>query len=84
MFNIDNWEQTGELIIESASRGDETAKNIMSTWRLVLDTLKMKKAERDAAMEAPHLPNARKGIDGETWHQARIKERGAKRRTWNC
>lgn len=61
VFNVKIWERAGELIFESASRGDETAKNIMTTWRLVLDTLKLLKLEQNAktAAEAPQAPPAK-------------------------
>ncbi|XP_041260018.1 uncharacterized protein LOC121335705 [Onychostruthus taczanowskii] len=64
-FSVKHWEQAGELIFESASRGDETAKNIMTTWRLVLDTLKLLKAEQHAktAAEAPRAPPAKTPSD---------------------
>ncbi|XP_039562500.1 uncharacterized protein LOC120500974 [Passer montanus] len=64
-FIVKNWEQAGELIFESASRGDETAKNIMTTWRLVLDTLKLLKPEQHAktAAEAPQAPPAKTPSD---------------------
>lgn len=57
-FSIKNWEQTGKLIFESASKVNETARSIMTTWRLVLDTLKLIKAEWNAkaAAEAPWVP----------------------------
>ncbi|XP_053835419.1 uncharacterized protein LOC128808402 isoform X1 [Vidua macroura] len=60
-FIIKNWERAGELIFDSASRGDETAKNIMTSWRLVLDTLKLLKPEQNAkaAAEAPPAPCAK-------------------------
>ncbi|XP_037994398.1 uncharacterized protein LOC119701599 [Motacilla alba alba] len=60
-FIVKNLEQAGELIFESASRGDETAKNIMTTWRLVLDTLKRLKPEQNAktAAEAPEAAPAK-------------------------
>uniref|UniRef100_A0A8U8B8W6 Uncharacterized protein n=1 Tax=Geospiza parvula TaxID=87175 RepID=A0A8U8B8W6_GEOPR len=64
-FIVKNWEQAGELIFESASRGDETAKNIMTTWRLVLDTLKLLELEQNAktAAEAPQAPPAKTPSD---------------------
>ncbi|XP_077640431.1 uncharacterized protein LOC144246498 [Lonchura striata] len=66
-FISKNWERAGELIFDSASRGDETAKNIMTTWRLVLDTLKLVKPEQNAktAAEAPQAPCAKTPSDTE-------------------
>ncbi|XP_072785702.1 uncharacterized protein [Taeniopygia guttata] len=66
-FISKNWERAGELIFDSASRGDETAKNIMTTWRLVLDTLKLLKPEQNAkaAAEAPQAPCAKIPSDTE-------------------
>ncbi|KAF2973627.1 hypothetical protein EK904_008780 [Melospiza melodia maxima] len=65
-FLVKIWERAGELIFESASRGDDTAKNIMKTWRLVLDTLKLLELEQNAktAAEAPQTPPAKKPSDG--------------------
>ncbi|XP_059329457.1 uncharacterized protein LOC132074056 [Ammospiza nelsoni] len=65
-FLVKIWEWAGELIFESASRGDDTAKNIMKTWRLVLDTLKLLELEQNAktAAEAPQTPPAKKPSDG--------------------
>lgn len=63
-FIVKNWERAGELIFESASRGDETAKNIMTTWSLVLDTLKLLKLEQNAkTSEAPQAPPATTSCD---------------------
>ncbi|XP_050830686.1 uncharacterized protein LOC108964007 [Serinus canaria] len=64
-FIVKNWERAGELILESASGGDETAKNIMTTWSLVLDTLKLLKLEQNAktAAEARQAPPAKTPSD---------------------
>lgn len=57
-FNVQTWEQAGKLIFESASRGNETAKNIVTASRLVLYTLTLVKAVRNAktAIEALQVP----------------------------
>lgn len=64
-FIVKNWERAGELIFESASRGDETAKNIMTSWRAVLESLKLLKLEQSAttAAEAPQAPPAKTPSD---------------------
>lgn len=71
-FIVKTWEQAGELIFESASRGDETAKNIMTTWRQVLDTLKLLKLEQNAktAAETPQAPPAKTPSDSGTQERA--------------
>lgn len=61
-FIVKNWERAGELIFESASRGDETAKNIMTSWRVVLDSLKLEQSAKPAA-EAPQAPPAKTPSD---------------------
>lgn len=65
-FLVKIWERAGELIFESASRGNDTAKNIMTTWRLLLDALKLLELEQNAktAAEAPQTPPAKSPSDG--------------------
>ncbi|XP_054131785.1 uncharacterized protein LOC128936668 [Melozone crissalis] len=65
-FLVKIWERAGELIFESAFRGDDTAKNIMKTSRLVLDALKLLELEQNAktAAEAPQTPPAKTPSDG--------------------
>uniref|UniRef100_A0A8C5ITU3 CCHC-type domain-containing protein n=1 Tax=Junco hyemalis TaxID=40217 RepID=A0A8C5ITU3_JUNHY len=65
-FLVKIWERAGELIFESASRGDDTAKNIKTTWKRLLDTLKLLELEQNAkpAAEAPQTPPAKTPSDG--------------------
>lgn len=46
---IRTWEAVGWPILDLASRGDDTFKEFLMTWRLVLDTLKELKKEQDTA-----------------------------------
>ena len=52
VFDADNWEKAGTLIWEAASRGDLTAAQIMTTWRVVTDNLRQIKADKKAAPAA--------------------------------
>ena len=52
VFDVDNWEKAGTLIWEAASRGDLTAAQIMTTWRVVTDNLRQIKADKKAAAAA--------------------------------
>ncbi|KAK4822300.1 hypothetical protein QYF61_012999 [Mycteria americana] len=46
VFDVKTWEQVREKIWEAASRGDTTATEVMTTWRLVTETLRSWQAEK--------------------------------------
>lgn len=46
-FLIDTWNQVGEVLWDAATKGDDTATRL-TTWRLVIDSLKQLKTDRAA------------------------------------
>ncbi|PKU33657.1 endogenous retrovirus group k member 25 pol [Limosa lapponica baueri] len=56
-FAIETWQRAGEKIWEAAPHGDATAAEIMTTWRLILETLKEKQTERKALGTATAVLN---------------------------
>ncbi|PKU37415.1 endogenous retrovirus group k member 5 gag poly [Limosa lapponica baueri] len=56
-FAIETWQRAGEKIWEAASRGDAIVAEIMTTWRLILETLKEKQAEHKALDAATAVLN---------------------------
>ncbi|KAK4814001.1 hypothetical protein QYF61_004631 [Mycteria americana] len=46
VFDAKTWEQAGQQIWEAARRGDTTATEVMTTWRLVTETLRLWQAEK--------------------------------------
>ena len=45
-FLIDMWTKAGDLLWDAATKGDGTAVKILTTWHLVIDSLKQLKADR--------------------------------------
>ncbi|KAM6275310.1 uncharacterized protein M6G45_000829 [Spheniscus humboldti] len=61
VFQKETWDKAGDLLWDAATRGDENAKVVLTTWRLVTDTLKQLKTDRAAhqavvAATAPDPP----------------------------
>jgi len=51
-FLIDTWTKAGDLLWDAATKGDATTVKILTTWRLVTDSLKQLKADRTARAAA--------------------------------
>jgi len=49
VFDILTWKEAGELLFEHASRGDENASRVLTTWHLVYEALKDARAEKKVA-----------------------------------
>ncbi|XP_066845614.1 uncharacterized protein [Anser cygnoides] len=47
VFDVKTWDQVGEKIWEAASSGDTNAAEVMTTWRLVTETLRSWQAEKE-------------------------------------
>nr|XP_013804869.1 PREDICTED: endogenous retrovirus group K member 5 Gag polyprotein-like [Apteryx mantelli mantelli]XP_013807647.1 PREDICTED: endogenous retrovirus group K member 5 Gag polyprotein-like [Apteryx mantelli mantelli] len=60
-FQLPTWERAGEILWDEATKGDLTATKVLTTWRLVKDSLQYLKSERAAtaavvAATAPAQP----------------------------
>jgi len=51
-FFIDTWTKAGDFLWDAATKGDATAVRILTTWRLVTDSLKQLKVDRAARAAA--------------------------------
>lgn len=65
-FSVNVCERVSQLIFDSASRGDKIAINVLTTWRTLMDTLKLiiakRNAEAAAKMPVPVVHDGREHI----------------------
>ncbi|KAK4811506.1 hypothetical protein QYF61_011554 [Mycteria americana] len=52
IFEICTWETDGQVLWDAATRGDSSATGLLTTWRLVTDSLKQLKADRTVTAAA--------------------------------
>ncbi|KAK4819421.1 hypothetical protein QYF61_003708 [Mycteria americana] len=52
IFEICTWETAGQVLWDEATRGDSSATGLLTTWRLVTDSLKQMKADRTVTAAA--------------------------------
>ena len=46
-FSVTKWRSLGEALFDAASKGEKDATDLLTVWRVLLETLKDLKAERD-------------------------------------
>lgn len=44
-FDFNTWAQTGQIIIQAASRGDKNAISFIKPWKLILDLIRLLNTE---------------------------------------
>lgn len=44
-FDFNTWAQTGQFIIQAASRGEENAVRVIKPWKLILDLITLLNTE---------------------------------------
>lgn len=54
-FSVSQWMDLGDKLFDSATQGSKEATELLTTWRLLLDTLKELKQQQDKAEEGDGL-----------------------------
>ncbi|CAM9195537.1 unnamed protein product, partial [Bubo scandiacus] len=57
-FSVSKWEELGQKLLENASQGNKNATDLLTTWRLLKETLKDFKVEKESSGETSYNPGA--------------------------